>query len=102
MQKLFTRRQENFICENCQREVIGNGFTNHCPNCLFSKHVDINPGDRDSDCLGIMEPIKYFKKNGKEFIQHKCLKCGHLKPNQISEEDNYEEILNIVKKNYAS
>ena len=42
----FTRKVEDFTCEHCGREVHGNGYTNHCPHCLHSKHVDVNPGDR--------------------------------------------------------
>ena len=57
--KKFTKRKENFICENCGHFVVGNGFTNHCPNCFFSKHVDINPGDRLCSCNGLMKPIEY-------------------------------------------
>lgn len=38
--KNFTRVIEDFICENCGTEVKGNGYTNHCPKCLWSKHVD--------------------------------------------------------------
>ena len=39
----FKRKKENFVCENCGAEVKGDGFTNHCPKCLYSKHVDIFP-----------------------------------------------------------
>ncbi|MFN2146641.1 MAG: RNHCP domain-containing protein, partial [Anaerolineales bacterium] len=35
----FQRRIEYFICEHCGAEVSGVGFTNHCPVCLWSKHV---------------------------------------------------------------
>ena len=28
-----------------------NGYTNHCSQCLWSKHVDINPGDRSPELL---------------------------------------------------
>ncbi|HYC79501.1 MAG TPA: RNHCP domain-containing protein, partial [Candidatus Binatia bacterium] len=55
--KLFQRTPENFVCENCGTKVSGNGYTNHCPNCLYSKHVDNNPGDRLNKCHGLMEPI---------------------------------------------
>ena len=55
--KQFQRKKENFVCEHCGQEVIGNGYTNHCPSCLHSKHVDINPGDRAETCGGLMEPV---------------------------------------------
>ena len=54
----FQRRIENFVCENCGYEVAGTGYTNHCPKCLWSKHVDIHPGDRSAACGGMMEPIR--------------------------------------------
>ena len=45
---LFTKIDEEFICENCGKKVKKLGYTcrNHCPYCLHSKHVDVNPGDR--------------------------------------------------------
>jgi len=41
----FTKIDEEFICENCGHKVNKLGYTcrNHCPICLYSKHVDINP-----------------------------------------------------------
>ena len=36
----FIRKTEDFICENCGAVVVGNGYTNHCPACLYSKHVE--------------------------------------------------------------
>ena len=52
---------DTFTCKVCGRlctpENAGSGHRNHCPNCLSSLHVDIEPGDRASDCGGIMEPI---------------------------------------------
>ena len=55
----FTKIDEEFICENCGKHVPKLGYTcrNHCPYCLHSKHVDINPGDRAETCHGTLEPI---------------------------------------------
>lgn len=33
-------------------EGAGSNHRNHCPNCLYSLHVDIEPGDRESECGG--------------------------------------------------
>ena len=88
----FTRKKEDFVCDVCGTQVHGNGYTNHCPNCLASKHVDINPGDRASDCHGVMEPVEFFTRNGKEFILHQCEKCGHTRPNKVAPEDNRETL----------
>ena len=73
----FQRKKEDFICEHCGKEVKGNGYTNHCPECLYSKHVDINPGDRAEDCGGLMEPVELEQKDGKYIIdQNLCIMCG--------------------------
>ena len=47
-QKRFTKNDNGFICAHCGKEVEPLGYTsrNHCPFCLWSLHVDINPGDR--------------------------------------------------------
>jgi len=55
--KLFQKKKEDFICEKCGFVNVGDGYTNHCQKCLWSKHVDINPGDRAEKCQGLMEPI---------------------------------------------
>ena len=96
--KKFIKKVENFICENCGKKVIGNGWTNHCPYCLYSKHIDINPGDRSCNCLGLMKPIEIQQKNGNFIILHKCLKCGFERKNKIAENDNFDLILKLSKK----
>lgn len=53
--------QETFTCRECGRPVVpegaGSGHRNHCPNCLTSLHVDVEPGDRASDCGGHMDAV---------------------------------------------
>ncbi|MDR1260747.1 MAG: RNHCP domain-containing protein [Oscillospiraceae bacterium] len=103
----MSKKTENvgFICENCGFNVdpLDNGsFRNHCPCCLCSKHVDNKPGDRLSDCWGLMEPIDVVV-NSKKGLQllHKCLKCGEEKVNMVainaSQCDNYQLILKLMK-----
>jgi hypothetical protein len=86
----FIKNTENFICEHCNAEVIGNGYTNHCPKCLWSKHVDVNPGDRASICGGMMEPISLVQEKGEFILTNKCEKCGYSKRNKTSREDNLD------------
>ncbi|MCQ2741057.1 MAG: RNHCP domain-containing protein [Alphaproteobacteria bacterium] len=93
----FQRKKEDFICEHCGTEVHGNGYTNHCPNCLYSKHVDINPGDRAETCGGLMEPIDLELKDGNYIIIHRCQKCGFTRRNKISSDDNFEAVLALAK-----
>ena len=93
--KKFQRTIENFTCENCGQAVKGNGYTNHCPKCLWSKHVDKNPGDRASECGGLMKPIA-MQKNGQDiFLTHKCQKCGFEKRNKMATNDNFDTLLNV-------
>jgi ribosomal protein L37E len=96
--KSFIKRKEDFLCENCGEKVRGNGYTNHCPKCFFSKHVDINPGDRACDCGGLMEPIAILQKNGEFSILHRCVKCGFERKNKISDEDDRDELYKLMKK----
>ena len=102
MPKHFIRIQENFVCEFCKAEVKGNGYTNHCPNCLFSKHVDENiPDDRNSLCHGLMEPVGVEQKHGEYLILHRCQKCGKIAKNKVEENDNFEKILQLSKSHFS-
>lgn len=92
---VFIKNTEDFKCEKCGTEVLGNGFTNHCPNCLWSKHVDIDPGDRKSKCLGMMEPIGVEKKGREYTIIHRCQKCGFVKKNKAESNDNFQMIVQV-------
>jgi len=96
---MFIKNKEDFVCEKCGTEVLGNGYTNHCPECLWSKHVDIDPGDRANGCGGMMEPIRVEKK-GKEYtIIHKCVKCGFEKPNKAVPEDSFQMLVQVAAEN---
>jgi RNHCP domain len=83
----FQRTVENFVCEHCGRAVIGDGYTNHCPDCLYSKHVDIAPGDRAADCGGLMRPIGSELKGGAYFVLQECGRCGFRRKNRVSADE---------------
>lgn len=87
-QTTFKRNIEDFTCGHCGHEVKGNGFTNHCPKCLWSKHVDINPGDRAELCRGLMEPVSLELRKGDYTIIHLCTDCGHKQPNKAAPDDD--------------
>jgi hypothetical protein len=95
MDKKFQRKIEDFVCENCGAKVKGNGYTNHCPVCLCSKHVDINPGDRAATCLGLMKPIDIELKKGEYIVIQQCEKCKHLRKNKVTAEDNMGKVAEI-------
>jgi DNA-directed RNA polymerase subunit M/transcription elongation factor TFIIS len=97
MGKKFQRRIEDFRCENCGKVVKGDGYTNHCPSCLYSKHVDINPGDRANECGGLMKPVNAFLKNQEWILVQKCEKCGEERNIRVREEDNREVLEKIIK-----
>ncbi|OHA87678.1 MAG: hypothetical protein A3A96_03275 [Candidatus Zambryskibacteria bacterium RIFCSPLOWO2_01_FULL_39_39] len=93
----FKRKIEDFTCENCGEDVDGNGYTNHCPHCLWSKHVDNFPGDRGADCGGLMCPID-TKESGREWcVIQKCQKCKKIHKNKISTADNFDRLVKINK-----
>ena len=94
----FTRRIEDFDCEHCHASIVGNGYTNHCPHCLYSKHVDVMPGDRDSNCGGLMVPLRVEPFEGSFKILHRCVRCGHEKKNRTAPEDDFNALLQITEK----
>lgn len=99
----FTVIDEEFVCENCGSKVkkLGYSCRNHCPKCLHSKHVDINPGDRQENCHGLLEPIG-LDINGKKgyVIIFKCKKCGMIRRNKVADDDNMDLVITLsVNKN---
>ena len=103
----FTHINESFVCEYCGKEVKAlaeGGCRNHCPHCLSSKHVDVMPGDRKSDCHGQLKAIGYepHAKKGLMLI-FKCEKCGFVGRNKSAandpiQPDDYDLILSLTPK----
>lgn len=92
----FQRTTEDFECERCRRLVIGSGYTNHCPSCLWSKHVDVQPGDRKAECRGLMEPVAVRAEGSRYRIVHRCLECGLERQNRAAADDDFEQLLRIA------
>lgn len=99
--KKFLMLDEEFTCQNCGKKVNKLNYTarDHCNFCLYSKHVDINPGDRQNDCQGILKPIDIEKFKDTYKIIYQCQKCGALHKNIIAKDDNMDQIINIMAKN---
>ena len=95
--KKFTMNDEVFICEKCFEKVSKLGYTSrdHCPYCLYSKHVDINPGDRANDCQGLLKPIGIEKFKDTYKILYKCEKCNQTHKNIIAKDDNSNLIIEL-------
>jgi len=97
--KKFTMKDEEFICENCYKQVEKLNYTarDHCPYCLYSKHVDINPGDRQNTCHGLLKPISIEKFKNTYKIIYKCQKCNQLHKNIMAIDDNYNKIIELSR-----
>lgn len=89
----MSRATENaaFDCGQCGVRVrpLGNGsYRNHCPACLWSRHVDERPGDRASECGALMEPVAIEHRSGKGMVVvHQCVACGRRQPNRLATDD---------------
>lgn len=97
----------SFVCMVCGKTVTpdeaGSAHRNHCPYCLSSRHLDIEPGDREADCGGIMEPVAvWVRKNGEWAIIHRCRSCGVLSSNRIAADDNPMKLMSLAMKPVSS
>ena len=104
--KLFQKNDSGFICAHCGKAVEPLSVTsrNHCPFCLWSRHLDENPGDRASECMALMEPVSAVPDAKKGYIIiHKCTKCGAIRRNKAAHEakvqpDNLSKIIKLTAK----
>ena len=90
---------ETFICENCNKQVEKLNYTarDHCNHCLYSKHVDINPGDRKNECKGLLKPISIEKFKDTYKIIYKCNKCNEIHKNIMASDDDMNLIIELTK-----
>lgn len=100
---IFIPLQNSFICENCRLEVspLPHGtYRNHCPSCLWSKHVDEEgPGDRSSHCLGMMRPAMLDRNSKKGWvIIHECMRCHKQSRNKCAPDDDVVSFIELNKK----
>ena len=94
----FIMKNESFLCENCWKKISKHptgSARNHCPFCLYSKHLDKEfPWDRKSECHSIMKPTGIdYKKNKGWMIEHTCQKCDKKILNKIAEDDDFLEFV---------
>jgi hypothetical protein len=86
--------RDAFKCGHCKAfigpTVSGGRHRNHCPLCLYSRHVDNRrPGDRASSCRSLMAPIGTFHRpKGEQVLLHRCLGCGVERYNRVAADDN--------------
>jgi hypothetical protein len=92
---------EEFKCGHCRAfigpTIYGGKHRNHCPLCLYSRHVDrSHPGDRASDCRSLMEPIGTFARdNGEQMVVHRCGGCGTERHNRVAADDSAIALLRL-------
>ena len=88
---------EEFVCNNCKKLVTKLNYSarDHCNHCLYSMHVDINPGDRLNNCHGNLVPIDIEKFKDSYKIIYKCDKCMTIHKNIMAIDDDLNEIIRI-------
>jgi len=106
--------QYSFKCLQCNTFVKADKYysgvnnRNHCPICLWSRHMDLNvPGDRKSDCQSRMQPIgltmkqthkRYGQNNfGELMLVHKCTGCGKYSINRVAADDEALVVFQIYR-----
>ncbi|MBD3156562.1 RNHCP domain-containing protein [Candidatus Peregrinibacteria bacterium] len=92
---------ESFVCEHCGKPnpPLKAGCRNHCRFCLYSKHVDHDiPGDRNSDCGGLMKPESLDQSGKKGYIIiHTCSICGKTIRNKCAPDDSIDAMITVSK-----
>ena len=100
------REQDSFFCKRCRIDVPGESFgtqhRNHCPRCLWSRHVDERTGDRRSACGGGMEPIAiWVRPHGEWALVHRCGTCKVVRINRVAGDDNENALMSLAAKPIA-
>jgi hypothetical protein len=109
----------DFECGHCRLGVSaeprlsGVQNRNHCPYCLWSKHVDLQAaGDRLCACKGLMRPVglalKRTKKKyasasarGELMLVHRCAGCGALSLNRVAADDSAGRLRDVFEASLA-
>lgn len=97
----FLTASDEFRCRHCRAFVgalpSGGRHRNHCPFCLYSRHVDgKTPGDRASDCGGSMAPAGVFTRmKGEHAIVHRCHDCGIERYCRVAADDDIAAMMRL-------
>jgi RNHCP domain len=97
----------SFRCRRCGLDVsvqaLGTAHRNHCPSCLWSRHLDDDsPGDRAADCGSLMEPIAIsVRGDGEWVLVHRCTGCDTVHLNRTAGDDNPLVLLRLAVKPLA-
>lgn len=101
------RNNNGFQCLHCGQFVPershGTQHRNHCPWCLWSRHVDEHVGDRQSPCRAEMEPLAVAVRDAGEWtIVHRCTRCGSIRTNRIAGDDQELALLQLALRPLAN
>jgi len=90
---------------SCAHWLSGVNNRNHCPYCLWSRHLDLYAaGDRLSACKAQMGPLaltskhsrnKYRCGRGELMLVHLCTDCGEVSLNRIAADDDAGTLLEV-------
>lgn len=97
MTRKFVKNNQGFRCIVCATEVPPHPSSSrdHCNRCLYSLHVDINPGDRMNSCQGILEPAGLDLKRGEKRIVYRCRVCKAVVVNAVAPDDDEDKLIGI-------
>lgn len=112
MRTAYMENHSDFTCKHCGyivtmlKAASGVINRNHCPYCLYSRHVDLfKPGDRLCACKGLMAPVgltakqsrdKYsVKQPGEVMLLHRCTQCARLSINRIAADDDPVKLMSV-------
>ncbi|MEQ9455083.1 MAG: RNHCP domain-containing protein [Phycisphaeraceae bacterium] len=92
---------DGFTCIRCRMHVSGDPrgsrHRNHCPLCLWSRHVDEAIGDRQATCRAPMEPIAiHTRDDGEWCLIHRCTACNTFRTNRIAGDDQELALLQLA------
>jgi hypothetical protein len=106
-----------FKCTHCgyivssARGLSGVNNRNHCPYCLWSRHLDLYiAGDRLSACKAPMQPValttkrsrdKYSRGHGELVLVHLCMDCDDVSINRIAADDDTDTLLEVFNASLA-
>jgi hypothetical protein len=114
MKHRFDTQLNDFKCKHCHNYVTtdpafsGVGNRNHCPYCLWSRHLDLfDAGDRLAACKSEMEPVglslkrsrkKYGSGLGELMLIHRCVECSRVSINRMAADDDPDTLFGIYRR----
>ena len=117
LENKYRLSEYGFKCRHCQAYIYalhmisGVQNRNHCPFCLWSRHVDhAQAGDRMSACKANMQPLGLTLKRGHNrygrethgelMLIHRCKDCGKLSINRLAADDQAERLMELYRSSF--